>query len=644
RPIGGNGLSSRNPGEYTDEPDPIDQVFRSGGCGPYEPANLGLQIPPPHWYPVESAEAILKGHIMGERLDFPIPWDHSPDGTLEWTHFLNRHHFIRELVKACAATGEARYAEAAATMIDDWITASPVPLDSNGGAGPAWETLSVAWRLREWLWVVGIAWRHPAFPRETKIKMLCSVWEHARSLMDHQGHPNNWIMVESAALALTGMCFSGFREAPDRLREGLDRLSHQIALQFFRDGVHFEISPMYHAICIHALLEVKHAADALSVPVPRILGETVRGGFRYLAALCRPDFTWPSINDSGSACSDYTGLSAWAGDVSDQPESAWIGSRGTRGRPPVENNTAFPDAGIVTMRSGYESDANMLVFRCGPPSAFHAHEDVLSLDVTACGLPRVCDPGMGEYRPGPLTQYYRSAQAHSMILINEAGPDRSSLGYAGKVRPAGSDLAFGEFEEIIAAAGVSRGPWKGLSAGGAVLRTVFFVKREYWIIRDVIVARGSHRITTSWNLFPGPIEMGDGRIVRCSDNLGKGFEIIPANPKPGLEVSAAGGLLTPPRGWISLYHRDVPCTNVCYSRLTDLPSSAVWVLMPHTGPRGSGTQVQCTDGMDCDVEIVIRCGDSFEDSLVIPRTQELADMANSPARVGRFTFRRHTPL
>ncbi|MFH0821287.1 MAG: hypothetical protein V2B18_00930, partial [Pseudomonadota bacterium] len=91
RPIGGNGFSGRSLGEYTDEPGPIDQVFRSGGCGPYEPANLGLQIPPPHWYPVEGAEAILKGHIMGERLDFPIPWDHSPDGTLEWTHFLNRH-------------------------------------------------------------------------------------------------------------------------------------------------------------------------------------------------------------------------------------------------------------------------------------------------------------------------------------------------------------------------------------------------------------------------------------------------------------------------------------------------------------------------------------------------------------------------
>ena len=34
-------------------------------------------------------------------------------------------------------------------LLTDWIRAHPVPVEGNGGAGPAWETLSAAWRVLE---------------------------------------------------------------------------------------------------------------------------------------------------------------------------------------------------------------------------------------------------------------------------------------------------------------------------------------------------------------------------------------------------------------------------------------------------------------------------------------------------------------
>ena len=340
---------------------------------------------------------------MGQSVPMPVPWTFNPLGAHEWTHFLNRHHFLRELAVVFARTGEPRYAERLDQLISSWIIGNPVPLESNGGAGPAWETLSAAWRLREWLWVAGLVWPSGAFSRETQDLMLRSVWEHARSLMDHRGHPGNWALVESAALTLAGICFPAFREAPVWAAEGLSRLATECERQFFADGAHCEMSPLYHAICLHALIEVKEAAQAAGYLLPDISDDLPVRAAEYLAALCRPDFTWPSFNDSGGVLCDYTALLRKAGEVFGLSGLLSIGTRGCEGTPRAQRSQVFPNAGLVVMSAGSGQHSNFLVFRAGPSGTAHRHEDVLALDVTALGIPRLVDPGITTYAPGPLT-------------------------------------------------------------------------------------------------------------------------------------------------------------------------------------------------------------------------------------------------
>ncbi len=58
----------------------------------------GFLIPAPHQYPRETADEILAGKIMGQKVGNPIRWDVNPLGELEWTHFLHRHHFLKEIL------------------------------------------------------------------------------------------------------------------------------------------------------------------------------------------------------------------------------------------------------------------------------------------------------------------------------------------------------------------------------------------------------------------------------------------------------------------------------------------------------------------------------------------------------------------
>ncbi len=590
----------------------------------YSSEDLGLLIPPPHSYPKDTAEQILHGQIMGQQIGYPVEWKANPIGELEWRHFLHRQHFFREFVKEYVNTGDHRYVAALDGIISSWIHASPVPVGSNGGAGPSWETLSAAWRLREWLWVIGIAWPNESFRPKTKIEMLCSVWEHARSLMDHKGHPNNWIIVESAALALAGLCFPQFKEASQWVKTSIERLRDEFQRQFFSDGVHFEISPLYHSICVHALLEVRQVAVTKGINLPEEFHSPLEKCFEYLAALCRPDFTWPSLNDSGGISGDYTALMSLAGEVFHRADFAWIGSRGACGAPPDQASRNFPDAGIAAMRSDNSRQANFLVFRAGPPGASHIHEDFLSLDVTALGRPCLVDPGITSYAPGPMTDYYRSASAHNVILIDGKGPDRSLVAFQDKIKPSGTGFHWTCQHDVQSATGICTVPrLDGTQPGreSLLVRTVVFVRGEYWVVRGFVTGDGSHEITACWQFFPGQVEIdGHTQSTVWTDAAGAGLELIPLLGKEEWRVETTTGSQHPPRGWVSMNGRDVPATACQYAVRANLPITMFWLLLPFPAEACSGVKATRTDKEEGGVVVEITRPDGAQDSLAFPHT------------------------
>ncbi len=594
---------------------------------PHTSGDSGLFIPPPHQYPRESAQEILDGRIMGQNLGDPIQWDANPLGALEWNHFLHRHHFLRALVVELSNTGNQQYAEALDRIIVGWIRDNPVPLHSNGGAGPSWETLTVAWRLREWLWIWGIAWDHKSFRKETRLAMLQSIWEQARSLMDHKGHPNNWIVVESCALALTGIYFPGFREASLWIETGLRRLRNEFHRQFFPDGVHFEISPLYHAICLHALIEVKAAAASKDMHLPKEFDSSLEKCAQYLVALCRPDFTWPSINDSGSVDGDYSALMTKAADVFKRPDLLWIGTKGLAGKPPDRTSHIFPDAGIASLRSSWGPDANLVIFRAGPAGAAHIHGDLLSLEAAAAGKPRLVDPGITQYAPDVLTDYYRTAAVHNMLLIDGRGPKRTGIPFIEKIMPARQDFCYWSHDSLKVVTGVYRGAWEGSKEEFVHIRTVIFIKDEYWIVTDRVIGSGEHELTGCWQFFPGRVETDINTLTaRYVDARGAGFELIPLLGKVSVEMEVSTASLHPPRGWVSVNGSDQPATRCAYTLRTQLPVSLAWLMLPVAGQKASKVRAsrhEAENGLS--IEIVFP--QSHEDFIQI---REL-DVTGAPA-------------
>ncbi len=600
--------------------DPVSSsaVLTESALTAFVPSNQAISIPPPHPYPKESADDVTHGLIMGQRMPLLIPWDLDPYESHEWSHFLHRHHFLREAVRAASDNKRSDYLTFVERTIEDWILKHPVPVDSNGGAGPSWETLTAAWRLREWLWAAGCLWSYEAFREPVKLLMLRSVWEHCRHLTDHKGHPNNWIIVESVALALAGMCFPEFSESDEWIREGIARLEEAIAEQFFDDGVHFEISPLYHAICLHALLEVIEAASAIEHELPDYWRSAVERSFEYLASLCRPDFTWPSVNDAGSAASDYTLLMLKAAEVFQRDDFRWIGSKGRYGAPPGHRSRCFTHSGIVCMRSGFDTDAHLLVFRAGPAGASHYHDDALSLDVTAFGRTVLVDPGITTYSPDKLTEYYRCASAHTMVTVDGSGPTRSREDFRRRTSAPGDAPVWESNDLAEIATGSVQIHLPKTQESCVSVRTVVFVGREYWLIRDVVIGHGDHEIGVGWQFVPGRVETDISRMaLRMVNTLGAGLEVLPISypAVPLLEITTGG--TAPPRGWVSLNGRDLPATHAAYICSVSLPCSLVTLLLPNRTFHNRTPETELSQSEDGRTIVTVSFSDGHSDTITL---------------------------
>jgi len=571
---------------------PLRGEAAAGECGGnfHEPQHASLlSMLPYHSYPRENTDEMLKGHIMGEQLPIPISWGENPSGILEWSHFLHRHHFLGEVLKSFLETKNDNYIQFLDDVIQDWIIHNHVPVGSNGGAGPSWETLSAAWRLREWLRIKDMAWPHKEFKEETRALMLRSLWEHCRHLMDHKGHPNNWIIVESAALTLAGMYLNEFKEAEQWFKEGVGRLEKEFKLQFMDDGAHFELSPLYHAICINAFLEVKMTATVRNIVLPEIFNLPLERATNYLASLCRPDFTWPSLNDSWGITGDYCTIMKLAGELFNRPDFIWIGTKGERGIPPAETVRIHADAGIGIMRSGYNRDAHYLLLRTGPAGMAHVHEDALSLDVAAYGRLCLVDPGITAYAPRALTDYYRCASAHNMILIDGKGPVRSQLGFQERVGSANGNLSVTlpetdskEQSQAITLKGTCRDYFDDSGVRFTVTRKVVWAAGKYWIIEDSIEGTGEHTVTVCWQFSPGEINIDrHTAAVRFRDSEGKGIDLIPETEGYKFTVfHSRGDAGHSPSGWVSLNGKDIAADNVRFSITSPLPIMLTWALYP----------------------------------------------------------------
>lgn len=448
---------------------------------------------------------------------------------------LNRHQHFFALGVAYWLTSDERYAEAFARQMESWMAQNPP------GEGINWfSSLEIAFRSISWIWAFNFFKDSPHLSPALFQKALKFLYLQARHIEKYLStfySPNTHLTGEALGLYYLGTQLPFFARAREWKNAGEEILFAELDRQILADGVYFEQTTWYqrytadfytHFLILKALQKDKPFGWR-----EKKLKKDLQSQLDFLMYITRPDGTTPLIGDDdggrllplGNARSDdfRSTLAAGAvlferGDYKFVAENAaeelvWLfGPDGPpafdalEARRPEKTSAAFADGGYFVMRDGWDVTDNFLLIDAGPHGALsggHAHADALAIDLAAGGRSLLVDAGTYTYHESiEMRNYFRSTAAHNTLTVD----GQSSSEPGGKfdwLTRAGASLEKWITEERFDFLSASHdGYERFLDAPVRHRRSIFFLKNDYWIMRDFAETAGPHDYALNFHFAP----------------------------------------------------------------------------------------------------------------------------------------------
>ena len=466
-----------------------------------------------HW----SRIAYLNADLIG---DHKVIWE------------INRHQHFFILGRAYQVSGGAEYARCFVEHLTSWMDANPPKTGVNWAS-----SLEVAYRAIAWLWALELFRGAPALTPDVMTRALKYLYIHGRHLERYLStyfSPNTHLTGEALGLLYLGILLPEFRRADQWRKLGWRILEEELPRQVHGDGVYFEQASYYHRytldIYLHALLLAERNGVAVAAP----MRERLWLAAEHLADLTRPDGTMPIIgdDDGGSlvlleerAFADVRSTLATASVMLARPELAAVAGVATEevlwllgpegvarieatlsGAHPSHLSRLFPQGGYAIMRDGWKRGSMHAVIDCGPLGALncgHAHSDALSIEIAAGGCSILVDPGTYTYTSTLADRdHFRHSAAHNTVTVDGESASVTEGPFSWAHRADATIDAWWTGSRVDRFAGSHRG-FERLSSPAVHRRSVVFMRGEYWMLVDTLLADGAHELTAHFHAAEG---------------------------------------------------------------------------------------------------------------------------------------------
>lgn len=513
----------------------------------------GKRAPAVHWSRLDFLDASVAG-------DKKIIWE------------LNRHQYFVVLGQAYWLTGDERYAKTFVEHLESWIEQNPPKMGINWAS-----SLEVSFRSISWLWAFHFFKDSPTFTSDVFLRALKLLYLHARHIetfLSTYFSPNTHLTGEALGLFYLGTVFPEFKEAKRWRETGRRILLSELDRHIKPDGVYFEQTSYYHRYTtdfyLHFLILSRASGSEVAPAVEAKLTQLLE----YLLYTMRPDGTTPFFGDDDGgrlimltrrAANDFREtLAAGAALLARQDykfaagdagaEALWLlGPEGLRNLDglqalePAQQSRAFPDGGYYVMRDGWTPTSNYLLFDAGPhgtANCGHAHADALSFELAANGHTMLVDPGTYTYTGSKeIRDWFRSSAAHNTLTIDEqpsSVPDGPFSWQSTASARCDAWIAESRFDYLAA----SHNGYLGLADPVDHTRSIFFLKGDYWIMRDHVRSAAEHQIKLWFHFNTGVAPLSSKNDVYVvSENA--------HSTRLQISICAFAGEWTRERGWVS---------------------------------------------------------------------------------------------
>ena len=237
----------------------------------------------------------------------------------------------------------------------------------------------------------------------------------------------------------------------------------------------------------------------------------------------------------------------------------------------------FADAGIYSLRN----DDLYLLFNASDSGVkgrgSHGHNDALSIEVSACDVPFIVDPGTYLYTANLSERHlFRSTAYHSTVQVDHAEQNTIDEQFpfviGNEAQPRVLNWESNAEADVVVAEHYG---YQRLAQPVTHRRTVRFDKQgRYWLVEDEMSGTGTHQFSFRFHFAPG-LESSvrpDGNIGACDNMSGARLLIIPSDlaVKPELEARFSS----------RDYGAKDSSVSACWTIETSVPLHLTWVIVP----------------------------------------------------------------
>jgi uncharacterized heparinase superfamily protein len=417
------------------------------------------------------------------------------DTSLEALWRYNLHYFDDLVAEESGARAAWHHA-----LIHRWIDQNPPP------HGTGWDAYPTSLRIVNWIkWALS--------PNDVDSSMAASLAMQARWLSRRvERHLlGNHILANAKALVFAGLFFRG-SEADGWRETGVELLRRELPRQILADGAHFELSPMYHAVVLHDLLDLLNVAaiwpsviqardlNTWRARVPAMLG--------WLAAMTHPDGGPAFFNDCAfDVAATPAELHGYATRLGFPATMASVGVR-----------DLAPSGYFCVCHGDFALVADAAPI--GPDYLpAHAHADTLSCELSVAGVRFLVNGGTSTYQNDAQRARERGTAAHSTVVVDDQDSSEvwSAFRVGRRARIVGRLVRSSDGGATLSAA---HDGYRHLTGRPLHRRTWELTQSQLTVTDDVEGSR-DHRTALRWLVHPD-VEVqvrGAGRFRLARENV-----------------------------------------------------------------------------------------------------------------------------
>ncbi|ETI69187.1 heparinase II/III family protein [Neobacillus vireti] len=313
-----------------------------------------------------------------------------------WRYNLHYFEYLFKLAYEYSnGNKQNKYYEKYKELIKNWIENNPYAY------GDGWHPYTISLRITNWIATYQIFKEKITddndFDKSFK-ESIYSQYKYLQTNLEKDVLGNHYF--ENIKALIIGSVFFEDTKVKDKFK---NELSKQLEEQILEDGMHFELSPMYHKIILEDLIKITYW----------LKDETIYNQLiPYISKMIDVTYSLeenfgktPAFNDSADGISkDY--------------KSILVTSKRYFNLIP-KYKSSFEDSGYYIIQGHNKK----LIFDVGDisPSYLpaHGHCDALSFELSINSKPMLVNSGTYRYETGRWRDYFRSTKAHNTVMISE---------------------------------------------------------------------------------------------------------------------------------------------------------------------------------------------------------------------------------